>query len=310
MDTFYPRLIVWHLSDAKTVETFSTQECLLTIESIAKVSKPIVVLTGAKVLGRPDIYQIIEYGFALGLKMIVEALLRELTDDVVRRFKVFGPKVFRVLVDESIVEDNGTRYRQTPFFRELEDAVLRLKNTGYELHLVATIASPDLRKFAFYHDYAFRRSAQGLYCHLHINGTHTNGNARRIDEFIEAIARMKTFSPKQMYVSPQCVKYGLNHAAGSQHHYIEVHAEEGNAEWKQWCLAGRSFAFINPTGKVQMCGGIQLDCGDLRANNFDFKTIWESSELLDCVRARERSCEDMRSCINQLYSVQVPDVKS
>src|SRR5262249_10264955 len=133
-----PKLVVWQLHDPKG-QTFTTQECMLTIESIASLSKPIVIFTGRHLLSRPDLYQVLEYGFALGLKMIVETEPEDLSGPVMHEYQKFGKRVFRLIVDGRIIEDPVRRFRDTPELRSLDRSIAALKRHGYEIHLSLSV---------------------------------------------------------------------------------------------------------------------------------------------------------------------------
>jgi len=68
------------------------------------------------------------------------------------------------------------------------------------------------------------------------------------------------------------------------------------------CLGGKTFAFISHVGKVQICGFLDVVCGDLRQENFNFRRIWESSPLFrklrdaDALRGKCGICEYRRIC--------------
>ncbi len=50
------------------------------------------------------------------------------------------------------------------------------------------------------------------------------------------------------------------------------------------CMGGKSFAFVSHTGTVQICGFLDVACGDLRREAFDFRKIWETSDVFRSVR--------------------------
>ncbi len=323
-EEFFPRMIIWqlgrdiHTHNGQTPPAdqtlFTTQECLLTIDSIARLAKPIVVLTGEGVLQRKDLVHIVEYGFALGLKMIVEAFPHELTDEILEEFIRFGPKVFRVLLDGAIEEDMDTRFKRSPKFDELEETLKRLRRAGYEIHLGITVERPDLRQLAFEHDYALQRAARGLYCHLSFNpgnpqmAKEDGAFDRIIEEFVYRIAQMKRLSPKDMYFSPQCIKYGLQEVEDrSAAETAEHPPRTGHSEWKHWCLAGRSFAFISPEGRIQPCSSLSVDCGRLREKGYDFRSIWLESQTMQSIRVDPLACIRVRDMMND--SVHAEDVK-
>ncbi len=68
------------------------------------------------------------------------------------------------------------------------------------------------------------------------------------------------------------------------------------------CLGGKEFAFISHTGKVQLCGFLDLEAGDLRQTDFNFRPIWNDSPLFGQIRdfgtyrGRCGRCEFQRVC--------------
>jgi AdoMet-dependent heme synthase len=55
-------------------------------------------------------------------------------------------------------------------------------------------------------------------------------------------------------------------------------------------------------GRVQICGFLELECGDLRASGMDFRGIWSTSKVFEQVRrvddygGRCGVCEFRRIC--------------
>jgi MoaA/NifB/PqqE/SkfB family radical SAM enzyme len=319
-ERFRPRLIVWEILPKKkgnnvvaatafgnghrTAEPFSTHECLLVIDSIARTAKPIIVLTGQNLFERNDLFVIVEYGVALGLKMIIEARPEALTEEVLRTFSVFGNKIFRLLLDDCIAENPATRYEKSPSFLALETAIQRLRQAKYEIHLGLTITTTEMRELAFKHDYAFRRSANGLYCHLCFEDGEEDPESLEaeehgIDKVINAIARMKGISPKNMFFSPQCIKYELRNPDEIHDHELsdEGDGEHSSSQWTHCCFGGKTYAFISPTGIVQVCAAQSQECGALRTNGYDFESIWEKSDVFNQLRQQTLTCPEARAVL-------------
>jgi MoaA/NifB/PqqE/SkfB family radical SAM enzyme len=319
-ERFRPRLIVWEMLAKKEAkggvaptasgnghrdtEPLSTHECLLIIDSIARTAKPIIVLSGRDLFERSDLFVIVEYGVALGLKMIIEARPVALTEEILRTFSVFGNKIFRLLLDDCIAEDPVTRYEKSSGFLALEKAVERLRQADYEIHLGLTITTTDIRELAFKHDYAFRRSADGLYCHLCFEDGEEDPKSLEAEEHgigkvIDAIARMKGISPKNMFFSPQCIKYELRHSDEIQGlaPKVEDDADFSSSHWTHCCFGGKTYAFIAPTGIVQVCASQSQECGDLRANGYNFESIWEKSDVFQQLRQQILTCPEARAVL-------------
>jgi radical SAM protein with 4Fe4S-binding SPASM domain len=68
------------------------------------------------------------------------------------------------------------------------------------------------------------------------------------------------------------------------------------------CLGGQGFAFISHTGRVQICGFLDAEAGDVRREGFNFGKIWTTSELflrmrdLDGYHGRCGYCEYRTVC--------------
>jgi radical SAM protein with 4Fe4S-binding SPASM domain len=54
------------------------------------------------------------------------------------------------------------------------------------------------------------------------------------------------------------------------------------------CMAGDGFVFISHRGVLQTCGFLDIPCGDLRREDYDFKRAYLESEVFNQVRQRDR----------------------
>jgi MoaA/NifB/PqqE/SkfB family radical SAM enzyme len=318
-EDFRPRLIVWQLKEEQKngngssgagmplfSDEFTAQECMLTIDSISRASKPILVLTGPGVVNFPELFDVVQYSFALGLKVIVEAKPDEISDELLLKFSRFGRRVFRVLIDGCIAEGTDSRYDQSAQFRSLEACVVRLRKAGYEVHFGMTLGAIQARQLAFIHDYAFRRSADGLYFHLdwtdaplQLAAPEPEGDWS--DRVIESIATIKQSSPRGMMFSPQCIRYARREQLNGENGDGSESGYAYPVRWCHSCVGGKTFAFINPEGKVQVCKELSAGNGDLRSNGYDFKAIWERSELLTDLRTRSQSCLQTRASLSEVH---------
>jgi AdoMet-dependent heme synthase len=302
-DRYRPRIIIWQMP-AGEPGALTLNESLLVIDSIARLAKPIIVFTGDNTACRPDLHEIIAYATTLGIKSIIEITPAGVTPDVVERFREFGPRIFRIIIDGCVIEDMETRYRQTPGMEMLEKAVVLLRSSGFEIHFSLTITKPDSRALAFNLDYAFRRSANGLYCHLCIprlvRAKGSGTSEPEIDTFISEISELKPALPGEMYFSPQCIRFGAFHSEEIGNG--EPEPSNGGHKWTQWCVAGKSFAFISGTGDVRPCSACPRLCGNLRSQQYDFPAIWNGSPVFRMLREHRWSCAETRRQFNQKKS--------
>ncbi len=315
-EDFNPRLIVWQVTPdepeggsnghGRQRAPLMQNERLLIIEGIAKAAKPIVVLIGKHLPGHPGVHELVEYGIALGLKMIIEAVPEDFTDETVRMYSSFGPKIFRIMIDHAVAPGDETRFAETAEYRRLDETVKMLRNHSFEIHLSMAIAHPDIRQLAFQHDYAFRKSANGFYGHLAIGEEAVTPESRssnedEIDRYIDAVGNLKQFSPKNMYhLSPQCVKYGYRHVGDDPPPGLEGDEHGVTREWRHWCLGGRTYAFITADGIVRLCSQLPIEGGDLREAEYDFRRIWEHSETFRMLRDGIHTCSETREKLSDL----------
>jgi MoaA/NifB/PqqE/SkfB family radical SAM enzyme len=302
-EEFRPRLLVWNLSPAERTDgaqPLSTAECLLVLEGIAKTAKSIIVITGDNVVERTDLFEIISYGTAFGLKMGVEVRPADITLSLLRRFAAYKPNVFRLVIDGILEEAEETRYAGTPAYQALEESIQLLRAEGYEVHLVLSCDGGDERALTIALDYGLRRAARGVFCHLHFNG-HGNGDketgTQKDNDFIMRLSALKQYLPDNMYVSPQCIKYAAcRYEDDADVLSGDLQVSDG---WFHICMGGRSYAYLSAAGKMYLCGNQEAVCGDLREEHFDFAALWEKSALFGALREHRRSCsrtrEDMQS---------------
>ncbi|MDI6767497.1 MAG: hypothetical protein QME52_11805 [Bacteroidota bacterium] len=305
-NNYRPRIIVWRLTPCEKFPTInsvllSQHEILSIIDSIARLSKPIIIFTGSNLSNRCDLFDIVGYGNALGLKMIVELYPEELTDELLKVYRIYGSRVFRLIIDNCVVEDIEARFTNTGNYIRLEKAIQSLREYDYEIHLSCRVLQPDLRKLAFNLDYAFRNNVNGLYCHLRFDKDVpeiliNEDEISSLDEFIGNISEMKSLLPSNMYFSPHCIRYSP-FPKDSQFEFD--HSRDEYPNWIHFCMAGRTFGFISEDGKVYVCSGMCKEVGDMRENNYNFVQIWSHSSIIKRLREISRTCVQTRLLFKQ-----------
>ncbi len=304
---FYPKLIIWELynqTNSENINNFlSTRECFSVMENIAEFSKPIIVLAGNDPLDRSDIVDIILYGNSLGLKMIVETDGKKLNQDLQNVLRTIGTKSIRIYLNDRIKESIEDGLEKTKKFSEIENIISSLKKDGFEIQIGIPVKDFDVRAAAFNIDYALRKKAKGIYFNLKDFSIKTKGKKKKEhsgmdrSKIIEWIADHKKLLPNEMYFSPQCVRYGLKH--------IEDHGNYSKPDqpplFTHWCLGGKTFAYINIEGMVQICGGIEIECGNLREMKYNFHEIWNNSEVFSWLRNRSFSCPETNDFVSKYF---------
>ncbi len=311
---YKPRLIIWEVScncfkNKTGVEPFTTKESFAVLDSIAELSRPIVVLASnyegnppCDPLDRPDIIDIILYGNSIGLKMIVETTGDKLNKDFRNVLRTIGTKSIRILVNNKIKESIEHGFEQSEEFLALQKLLTEVKHDGFEIQLGLPINKFDEREIAYEIDFAVRKNARGIYFHL-VNSDIKSKKKKDINQFdkeavIMWIARQKRLLPDEMYFSPQCVRYGIKHIEDEDHDVKESCNNE-RSRIGHWCLGGKTFAFISATGKVQICSALKNECGNLRNANFSFSKIWHNSDIFNWVRCNNFTCSQVQKTVDE-----------
>jgi AdoMet-dependent heme synthase len=328
---YRPRLIIWNVSpkidvvSEKNEIPLTTQECFAVMDNISEFSKPIMVLStnsceklNNDTFDRADIVDLILYGNSLGLKMIVETCGQKLNQELRNVLRSIGTKSIRILIHDRVKESIENGFLKNKEFSELDQKLNELRADGFEIQLGITLDKFDERTVAFMIDYAVIKNARGIYFHLsedksklEKNKSKSNKAANKNvcrEDIIAWIAKQKRLLPEEMYFSPQCIRYGFRHEEDildfTQDHRAQIN--HTNTDHKpqigHWCLGGKTFAYITNAGKVQICHDLKTECGDLRKNNYNFKKIWERSDVFKEIRNANFSCLQTRNFIGKFYT--------
>ena len=307
-----PRLIAWEVTRfcllsckhcraaAKAMPysgELSTEECFKLLDNIASFAKPIIILTGGEPMMRPDIYDIAAYGHGLGLPMVMAPCGILIDDETAAKIVQSGIKRISISLDGATAESHDA-------FRQVEGAfegslagLEAAKRAGLEFQINTTVSKHNLSELPAIRELAIKLGARVFN-----------------PFFLVPTGRGKELADQE--ISPEQYEQTLRWLAEKQNspeimqrvtcapHYQRIvrQMHVGGSHQIKGCMGGQSFAFISHRGKVQICGFLELECGDLRAENLDFRKIWETSEVflrlrdLDSYRGRCGYCEFRKVC--------------
>lgn len=291
---YTPRLIAWevtrfcvlsckHCRAAAQSTVYSgeltTQECFRLLDNIASFAKPIIILTGGEPMSRPDIYDIAAHGHGLGLPMVMAPCGVLIDDKTAAKIVQSGIRRISISLDGATAESHDA-------FRGVDgafDAALRglqaAKRAGVDFQINTTVTKHNLQELPAIRELAIKLGA------LVFNPF-----------FLVPTGRGKQLADQE--ISPEQYEQTLHWLADLQNspeinlrvtcapHYQRMLRQlhiEGQHPVKG-CMGGQSFAFISHRGKVQICGFLDIECGDLRRDNLDFHKVWEQSEVFRRVR--------------------------
>ncbi|NQT19323.1 MAG: radical SAM protein [Planctomycetes bacterium] len=290
-----PRLIAWEVTRscmlackhcraaAQTTPyegELSTEECYSLLDNIASFARPIIILTGGEPMLRPDIYDVAAYAHGLDLPVVMAPCGVLIDDDTAAKIVKSGIRRISISLDGATAESHDA-FRAVPgAFEASVRGIEAARRAGLDFQINTTVTRHNLAELEAIRDLAVSLGARVFNPFLLVP---TGRGAALADQEI----------------TPEEYENTLRWLAGRQQHsdimirvtcaphYQRILREEGykpGPHGGAGCMGGKSFAFISHRGKVQICGFLDVECGDVCSTGFDFKTIWETSEVFRNVR--------------------------
>jgi heme b synthase len=261
---------------------------LVLLDQIAAISKPIVILSGGEPLLRHDVFEIASHGTKLGLRVVMATNGTLLTRENAERIKSAGIQRVSVSLDGATPEDHDQFRRMPGAFDAAIQGVEILKAAGIEFQINTTVTRQNVLKIQ---DILERVIALGAVAH-HIFLLVPTGRAKEMrDQEIEA----EEYEKLLHWFYRKSREIPIHLKATCAPHYYRVLRQEAQQRGEtvnfetygldavtRGCLGGTGFCFIAYNGKVQPCGYLEQECGNLK--NETFKSIWNDSDVLEKLR--------------------------
>ena len=289
----------------------TTSRALDLIDDIAKVAKPVFVLSGGEPLFRPDLFDIAAYGVETGFRMAL-ATNGTLVDGRVAA-KIADSGIARVAVSlDGANPETHDRFRGQPGAHAAATRGLRnLREEGVSVQINATIAKHNVAELPAMFDAAIAMGADALHlfmlvpvgCGLELAETDMlpadeyERVLRWLDERSKdcPIDLKATCAPHYYRIRAQRIEAERRHgdmsstfiAPGTRAKAAPrvlgggAHGQQLSA-MTRGCLAGTSVCFISNEGAVYPCGYLPLSAGDTRFTAF--KDIWTDSSVFAQLR--------------------------
>ncbi len=318
-----PRLVAWevtkrcplnckHCRAGAAMRDFpdelTTDECFKVLDNIAAFAKPIMILTGGEPMARDDIYEIIAHGTELGLRMVMAPCGLFMDRENTQKMKEIGVQRISLSIDGVDSQTHDSFRQQEGSFDSVLQAAKTAREVGLEFQVNTTITKLNHQQIGPILDLAMALGAVGFHPFLLV----PTGRGRDLADFeIEPQEYERVLN--WIYERSQEVAIQLKPTCAPHYYRILRQREKaagrtvtaethGMNAMTKGCLGGQSFAFISNTGSVQICGFLEVEAGDVRKADYNFRSIWETSELfaqmrdLDGYKGRCGVCEYRRCC--------------
>ncbi|SKA74848.1 heme b synthase [Paucidesulfovibrio gracilis DSM 16080] len=284
----------------------STEEAKALIDTFPDVGNPIIIFTGGEPLLREDIFELVPYAKAKGLRCVMAPNGTLLSEENVARIKEVGIERCSISIDAANPEQHD-EFRGVPgAFKTSMEGIERLKKAGIEFQINTTVTKNNLPFFKeiFHLCQDIGAAAWHIFLLVPTGRAVELGTEVITDQEYENV--LNWFYDFQKTTDMQLKATCAPH----YHRILRQRAKEdgipvtfenfGLDAVSRGCLGGVGFCFISHTGQVQPCGYLELDCGNVR--DTPFPEIWRTSKQFlnlrnpEVYRGKCGHCEYERVC--------------
>jgi heme b synthase len=294
--------------DAKYRNELSTDECFKLIDQIAEVGKPILILTGGEPLSHPDVFTIGRYAVERGLRVVLGSNGTQIDDEVAAKLKQVPISRVGVSIDFPVARLQDEFRGKAGAFDTAIAGIRRVQRAGIDVQINSTVTKKNVE---------YLNDLLGLALDLGAVAFHPfmlvpTGRGKQLADvmlFPEEYERtLNWVYDKQAELgnrilfkptdAPHYMRIvlerggGQARSAGGGHHALDA--------FTRGCLAGTGFCFVSHVGRVQGCGYLDVEAGNVRKQSF--KSIWNGSEVFNRLRDLSQlkgkcgACEYKRAC--------------
>jgi heme b synthase len=294
----------------------STQECFGLIDQITAISRPMFIISGGEPLFRKDVFEIGRHAVERGSRVVMGTNGLLITPEVAAKMKAVPFSRISVSLDFPRAEDQDRFRGQSGAFAAALKGIHNARAAGVEVQINSTISRLNVHYLDELIELALKVGAVAFHPFMLVPTGRGKGLADRelspeeYENTLEWICRKQvelgerltfkpTDAPHYYRVAAEC---GVNVAAGHGHRPGSPAGghPQGLNSYTRGCLAGVGFCFISHVGKVNGCGYLTLEAGDIKKQSF--AEVWNNSPLfrqlrdLNQLKGKCGECEYKRIC--------------
>jgi len=268
--------------DEPLPDELSTEEVLSLLGNIALRYRPILILTGGEPLLRDDLETIVRTAKELGFRPVLAPCGVGFDREMAARLKDWGIERISLSVDGAKAETHDFLRGADGAFDSVLAAARAAKDEGLPFQVNTTIFSGNVDEVRGILNLAIELGAVAFHPFMLVpagRGKEFWGESLAPDEYERALAGVANLSEgSPIPFKPTCAPQFARIIR--QRHIKPFGAER----MSRGCLAGMGFAFVSSVGKVQTCGFLEVEVGDLRKSGFDFLSIWDEAPIFVALR--------------------------
>ena len=250
-------------------------ECKQVIDQIASFASPTIILTGGEPLLRDDIFDIIEYGNAKGLRLVMAINGTLLTEEKAFLIKEGGIKRVSLSLDGKDAKTHDAFRGVIGSFNSVMRAADTLNGVGLPFQINTTVTRHNVEDLLDIYSLVKAIGAVAWHVFLLVpvgRGKGLKGKELNTEAYENVLNWLYDIESKhEIEMKVTCAP-----------HYYRIVTEKGDTPKSAGCLAGKSFMFISHRGIAQPCGYLEIPSGDVRKEGV--QRVWEESPTFNQLR--------------------------
>ncbi|MEK7880849.1 MAG: heme b synthase [Deltaproteobacteria bacterium] len=299
-----PRLIAWELTRSCNLNCIhcraaarfgpysnelTTEECIKFLDDVKSFSDPIMIMTGGEPMLRDDIWDLARHGTDIGLRMVMAPCGFLVTIETAQKMKDSGIQRVSFSIDGATKETHDNFRRVEGAFDSVMKAIESCKAVGMDFQVNTTVSKHNLHELPQILDLVIKLGAKAHHPFLLVP-TGRGADLKDLEISPEDYEKTLTwFYEKRdkvpLQFKPTCAPHYYRIFRQKEHEKgVSVTPEtHGMDAMSKGCMGGQTFAFVSHRGKVQICGFLEEECGDIRKE--PFSVIWNTSKVFKQMRA-------------------------
>ena len=280
-------------TEKKLDNELTTLEAKGLMDQIYQVSRPLLILSGGEPLLRPDIFELIEYGSAKGLKMGLGSNGSLINDAVAGKLKSAGIATVSISLDSNIAAQHDEFRGVAGAWEKAVEACKALRKNNVLVQVNTTLTQQNYNQIDDIMSLAEGIGVENFHLFFLVptgRGTKlTDISPQKYEDMITTT--FAKASKHRLNVRPSCAPQFMRIAKGMG---LDMR------QWIRGCIAGLYYCRIYPNGDVTPCPYLPIKLGNVRDKSF--KEIWFNSTVFkalrdpNCLKGKCGACEYRSLC--------------
>jgi radical SAM protein with 4Fe4S-binding SPASM domain len=253
----------------------TTEEAKNLIDQICEVSRPLLILSGGEPLLRNDIFELVRYGAAKGLKMGLGSNGSLIDGTVAKRLKEAGIETVSISLDSHIPEQHDEFRGVSGSWEKAVSAIKALRENGVLVQVNTTVTQQNYDQIDDIMSLAETLGVENFHLFFLV----PTGRGVKIADISPAKYEnmIKTTFAK-------AARHTLNVRPSCAPQFMRIAKDMGldMRRWIRGCIAGLYYCRVYPNGDITPCPYLPIKLGNIREKSF--KEIWFNSDMFKSMR--------------------------